>query len=248
MLHHRTEREVVRLALKQPAQREHLVHAHAKREHVDAAIEPAAAQLLGGHVRVLALDRAGLRVRRRVLDLRDAEVEHLRDTRIGDEDVAGRDVAVNDADRFAAAVTQLVRVVKGVGDLLHHARHEPELELPHLLALLAQERQERHSLQVLHDDVQLAIGLAELVDLADVRVRELRCQPRLGDQHLAEPRVIGEVRQDPFDHEQLFEARSTLQPCEEDLAHAAGREPREQLVASQALRCLDPRNAHPNQF
>ena len=123
-----------------------------------------------------------------------------------------------------------MRVVQRVGRLLDHASDESKLQLARFLAELAQERQQRDALEILHHDVQLTVGLAKLVHLADVRVREPAGEPRLGDEHLAEARVIREVREDPLDDDELLEARGTFEARQKDLTHAARREPREQLV------------------
>src|SRR5262249_37411743 len=88
--------------------------------------------------------------------------------------------------------------------------------------------------EVLHDDVELAVGLAQLVDLADVGVRHLRRDARLGDQHRAKPRIVRQVREDSLDHEQLLEPGGALEAREEDLAHAASGNAREQLVPTEA--------------
>ena len=77
LLGDRLERQEVGVAMEQPPDREHLVHDDAEREDVAAAVERLAEDLLGRHVRVLALDRAGARPRVRAARLRDAEVEQL---------------------------------------------------------------------------------------------------------------------------------------------------------------------------
>ena len=66
--------------------------------------------------------------------------------------------------------------MESIGRLLQHAGDEAEVEGARLLRRLAQQGQQRDAVEVLHHDVELAIGLAELVDLTDVRVRQPRGQ------------------------------------------------------------------------
>ncbi|MCX5741770.1 MAG: hypothetical protein NT062_04630, partial [Proteobacteria bacterium] len=244
LLHHRAERQVVGLALEQPPERQHLVQRDAEREHVDAPIDLPAAQLLRRHVGVLALDRPGLRLRR-ILDLRDPEIEDLGDAALGEEHVRRGEVAMHDAERLAATIAQLVSVVDPVAHLLDHAPDHAEVERGRRLRRPAEQRQEREALEVLHDDVELAVGLAQLVHLTDVGVRHLRGDAGLGDEHLADPRVVREVREDALDDVELLEARGAFEPREEDLPHAAGREAGEQLVAAEPRRSLGDRRSHP---
>jgi hypothetical protein len=68
--------------------------------------------LLRGHVGELALDGAGLRLRRGPGGLGDAEVDDLDVPVVGDEDVVGADVAVHHLQRRAIEVAQLVGVVQ----------------------------------------------------------------------------------------------------------------------------------------
>jgi hypothetical protein len=53
-----------------------------------------------------------------------------------------------------------VRVVHRVGRLLHDACDEAEIERALLAREAAKKRQQGDALEVLHDDVELAIGLA----------------------------------------------------------------------------------------
>ena len=56
------------------------------------------------------------------------------------------------------------------------------------------------------DEVLAALGDAEVVDLDDVAVRERRVDARLGEQHVDEALVRGEVREDALDGDELLEA------------------------------------------
>jgi hypothetical protein len=88
------------------------------------------------------------------------------------------------------------------------------------------------ALEQLHHHEQLAAGLAELVDLDDVRVVDHRADARLVDEHRDERLLPREVRQDPLDHHRA--ARGLA--AEVQLAHAARREEPEHAVVPDALR------------
>jgi hypothetical protein len=93
--HHEQNVEVVGRA-EQPLAHEHLGQHDADREDVAAAVEIAARDLLGRHVAILALERTGLGLGFALLRVRDAEVAQLHVAAPGDEDVGGRDVAVDE--------------------------------------------------------------------------------------------------------------------------------------------------------
>ena len=75
--------------------------------------------------------------------------------------------------------------------------------------------------------------LAEVEDLDDLRVGELRGQLGLVDEHRDEGRVRGQVRQDPLDDQDLLEAVRRGDLGAEHLGHAADRQPLEQRVAAE---------------
>jgi hypothetical protein len=116
-------------------------------------------------MRRLAADRVGWS-RRRVgvsalaaerRDLRQSEVEHLRGSSLGDENVGGLDVAMRNALR--------VRGFECFGDLDSESEQVVGTRRPLGDALL-----ERHAVEVLHDNAGAAVLLADVVDGADVRV------------------------------------------------------------------------------
>ena len=82
---------------------------------------------------------------------------------------------------------------------------------------------------------RVAVCFAELVDLADVRVRETRGDAAFVEEHLCEQLVLGEVRQDALDRDELGEAAHTVQSPEVQLRHAALCELQQELVATDAV-------------
>ena len=156
-------------------------------------IDGFAADLLGGHVRDRAEDRAGLRVRaerghglrlRRRHQLGDAEIEDLEPPVAGAEEVLRFEVAVDDAlaVRGAEALRELQRELRC---FLRRKRALPDAF------------RERHALEELGDDVRLALPVSDVVDVENVRMIERARRARLllepaqrlfaaeaGDEHL----------------------------------------------------------------
>ena len=94
---------------------------------------------------------------------------------------------------------------------------------------------ERLSVHELHGEEGLAVYLPEVEDLRDVAVAESHRDLRLVDEHRDELFVLRDVRQDPLDGDELFEATRPRRPREEDLAHAALAETPHERVAPEAL-------------
>jgi hypothetical protein len=155
----------------------HLVEHHAEREEVGAHIELFGARLFRRHVgdgahggAHDAREDGGLE-RGRVVgagppqrtfgELRQTEVEHLGLPALGQEDVGGLDVAVQDV--FA------VRRVERIGDLRRHVEQRLGIERS-----LDETPVERLALEQFHGQVAAAVLVVEPVDGADVGVIEAR--------------------------------------------------------------------------
>ncbi len=91
-------------------------------------------------------------------------------------------------------------------------------------------------MDVLHGDVVGAVGLAELVDLGDVRVVEARGEQRLVPEHLHELPILGEVREDALHHDVLGEPLNARLARKPHLGHAAGGELLDELIFPKRLR------------
>ena len=92
---------------------------------------------------------------------------------------------------------------------------------------------------VLHRDEVLAVDRAQLEDVDDVRVGEARRQLRLLDEHLDEGRVVGEMRQDPLDHEGPLEPGGSLDAPLVDLGHATTADELEERVLAELNRLAE---------
>jgi hypothetical protein len=179
------------------------------------------------------LERAGLRLRLAALRVRDAEVAQLHVAALRQEDVRGRDVAMHDVHRLALHVARVVRVVEGLEDLVDHEDGQVPRHVQLLLRARPQEAQRVGAVDELEGDEVLPAHVAEVEDLDDLRVRELRRQLRLVDEHRDERRVGREVREDPLDDEDLLEPVRGANLRAEDLGHASDGEALEERVAAE---------------
>ncbi|MNY02582.1 hypothetical protein D3C86_1351560 [compost metagenome] len=143
---------------------EHLVDERPQREQVAAAVHQArVAELLGRDVGDGAEGGAGGGHGRQVaLDPRHAEVRELHGPGLGEHDVVGLDVAVDDP--------RLVRVVEGRADLDRDVHHLLDREG----GLLLQEVAEALALEQLHGHVVAIAVLAVVVDRDDVGMAHAR--------------------------------------------------------------------------
>jgi hypothetical protein len=213
------------------------VHHGAEREHVGAPVDRLGQALLGRHVRELALDGAAPGVGLPLVGLGDPEIDDLEDPLEGDDQVLRRDVAVDHVELLAVGAGPLVGVVQPAAGL----RRQPDHDLGrddagrHALVGLARQLGERHAGQVLHHHVVAAVVLPELERLHDVRVIELRPEPRLVEEHADEVGVVGQVVEQALDHHVLLEAGLAGDAREVDLGGAADREQREDVVLAKPL-------------
>ena len=184
------QRVEIVLAVEQPVAGQQLVRDHADREQVGAAIERAG-EVLGGDVGELALDQAGLRAGLAVT-LDDAEIDQLHHAVCVDHDVGQRHVAVDQIERRARVVAQVVDVLERVADLDQDPDHDADRHRASDLTL-ARELVQRRAVYVLHLDEVRAVGLAERVGLRDVRVIEPLREVRLLDEPAHDVEVDIEV-------------------------------------------------------
>ena len=118
---------------------------------------------------------------------------------------------MDDLHRLAFHVARVVGVVERLQHLADdEGRQLGGMPRP-LLRGDSQEPERIEAIDVLERDVVLAVHLAELENLHDLRVGELGGQLRLVDEHRDEARVGREVRQDPLDDDDL------LKPCDEEI-------------------------------
>ena len=205
--------------------RQRLVEDRADREEIRALVGLLPEHLLRRHVAGRADQEAGARQLRTRLDglrhvrrqpAREPEVEELDSVR-GEEGVRRLQVPVQ--------VAGLVQCLERGEHALRERQHLRERERPALEAA-----RQRLALEQLHRDEEVARVLADVVDLADVRVLDARGGARLAPEALAR-RVVG--LGDRLDGDAAAQA---LVFRREHDAHAALSEPVQDPVAAQPLR------------
>ncbi len=221
------DRELV-LPLEQPLQCGELEQEDADREDVAAAIDALGTALLGRHVRGLALEHAGLRDVRARGRLRDAEVDDLHLATLTHQHVRGRHVAMHDAERPPAAVGLLVRVMERGTEAVGDREHERQRDRLALRDRTAQDRAQVLAVHVLHREERLVAVEPDVEHARDVRVVQRRSEVRLVAEHPHELRILGELGQDPLDHDDLGGLPRTR---EEQLRHAPHGQAPEDVVA-----------------
>ena len=88
---------------------------------------------------------------------------------------------------------------------------------------------------MLHRDEVLAVGACELVDAGDALVAQDAGDLGLVDAHLDEVVVLGEVRQDALDRDQVRGAIGVERLRSIDLGHATERDAIQQMVTAELL-------------
>ena len=174
----------------QPPAGEALPEHHRHREHV--ALDRAHAPLvdaLGREVRELALDLVGARRLDAILGLGDAEVGEQTLAVATQQNVVGRHVAVNDVQRLAVVVLQIVRGLQARQRVEHDAHRHANVDRATDGRQLAPQLGQGRPLDVIHDDERHAAVEPELAHLHDVGVLDGRGQARLVDQH-GEKRLV----------------------------------------------------------
>ena len=153
-----------------------------------------------------------------------------------DEDVVGRDVAVDETQRLPVAAGEIVRVLQAAGG---HRDDLADLRDRQVLAPLGRQlvdRAQRRPVDELHRDEVVPVGLAEVEDGDDVRMVEPRRQPRLVEEHLDELLVAREVGKDALQTHHLLEACRAGLLGEIDLGHATAGDELDQPVLAERRR------------
>ena len=88
------------------------------------------------------------------------------------------------------------------------------------------------AVDVLHREEVRVAELSDVVDLRDVRMLELRREPRLVEEHPHERLVVRAMAQDPLQHHVALETSRTRAAREKDLGHPTSRELRQNLVTA----------------
>ena len=202
-------------------------------------------QDLGRHVRHLALHLAFARAARAPGGLRDAEVEEARDAVRSDDDVLGRDVAVDDAERVPGRIRGVVRGVEAEEHAVRDAHRDVARALLAGLRARLEEACERLAVHVLHDEQELVIDRDDVDDRHHVRVPDALAEARLLEEQRDELGIARELLVQALDGDRLREASRADGATEVDRGHTAGRELAVELVTAHHPRLRS--DGHPPQ-
>ena len=201
-----------------------------EREDVDASIVMLRLDLLRRHVRDLALHLAGLGLLVHLIArTRDPEVGDLHPTVDREEDVVRRDVAMNQLDRNAFLVMELVSGVEPGARVGDDPRRDVRRE--HALRHLSDELSNGAG-HPLHDEEEASRFLPHVDDGADVRVLDRRGKARLVEEHLAVLFVERQVVVRDLERDQPFELRVPELARSPHCAHATSSDRNEQLITT----------------
>ena len=128
------------------------------------------------------------------------------------------------------AVDELVRVREALADA--HANEAGLLEREGLVQLLSvlDDALQVGAVDELHDDEVGVVADADVEHLNAVRVREVRADARLVEEHPDELLLLGQVRENALDGDELLEALESRALGAEHLGHTAGGDALENLV------------------
>ena len=128
---------------------------------------------------------------------------------------------MNEVHRHAVRVGQLVGVAETLADLVSDPCGGLDREVLALLLHRLRDALQVRAVDVLHDDEERIVTDADVEDLHAVRVRELRRQARLVQEHRDELLLLAEVREDALDRDLLAKALKALALGAEHFRHAA---------------------------
>ena len=201
---HLLHRLEVGVAEEEALPREQLPQDDADREDVGPRVDVLPHRRLGREVGELALDDARLALFELAVRLGEAEVHDLHLAVLRDEHVRRRHVAVDDVERDPVRVRQLVGVREALADLERDVDRGLDRKVAARLLDVLDDRLEVRPVDELHDDEVRVVADADVEDLDAVRVRELRREARLVEEHRDELLLRRQVRQDALDGDLLL--------------------------------------------
>ena len=241
---HQAYRLEIAFTEEEPATGQHLPQDDADRENVGTGIHGHALRRFRRQVAEFALDDPGLAALELAIGLGEAEIRNFHLPVAGDEDVRRGHIAMDDVQGLSLAVGELVRVGEALTDA-----HRDEARLLHRDRLAEGFAMLDHALEIgavheLHHDEVRVVADADIEHLHAVRVREVRADARLVQEHADELLLLREMREHALDRDELLEALESGALRAEDLGHTARGDPLEDLVALGGL-CHRRVSGHP---
>ena len=208
-------------SLEEAAHGEEFEEDDAGREEVGAEVDLLSCDLLGAHVAHLPLVGSALGEVALEARLGDAEVGDLHEALVGEEDVGGGDVAMDDGERLTDGAGGVVGKVEAAEDLNGDVDGDGDRDAELGAGAGCEEVEEVFAGDILHGDEVLPLDLSEVVDLDHVGVVEPDGDTGLVDEHADEVGVFCERGEDDLDGALFGEAVGALKHAAEDVGHAA---------------------------
>lgn len=141
---------------------------------------------------------------------------------------------MNDAQPLAVHGARFVRVVKAEGRLRDDLGAEIDGHRDVLSLERTAQRRERDTDHQLHHEIErVVVGAPEIQSGDDVRARDVRGDLGLVEEHAHEALVGREVGQHALERDELLEAALAYQARDVHFGHAAGRDAKQRLVATE---------------
>ena len=134
---------------------------------------------------------------------------------------------MDETERFPIRAAELVRAVQRRGRIRTDPRDERGRE-PIGSTACVEELARVDALDVLHRDEEISGDFSELVDMDDVRVRELRGELGFAEEHPHEILRIGEMWKDPFHRDAAIKSFQSALLREKHLGHATASDSSQQ--------------------
>ena len=182
-MHHLAHELPFGLRLEEATTRERLPEDHRHGIEVGELGDLVTFELLGRHVRDLALELAGARLLETHGSLRHAEVEEPRHAVGADDDVLGGHVAMDDLERLTVGVRRLVDGVQCVQRGDDDPADDRNGHWDVLLAGSAHQLADGLALDVLHDETQVVVGADHIDGAHDVAVLHAARERELVEKH-----------------------------------------------------------------
>jgi len=221
------------VSLEHAAARDQFIQENPGGEDVGPEVDHLSRRLFGRHVGDFSLDHPHLGDRALAGRLGDPEIDDLHIPLVGEEDVLGRDVPMDDVQGFSLEVLQLVRVIEPGAHLGDQVQGVFEADRGSLLLRFRVDRPQILPEEKLHRDEVRIFHRAEVVDLDDVLVIQEGGQLRLVDEGGDELLLVREVGKDLLDGDELLEPLDAddLRPVQ--LGHPARSEFFDQEILSE---------------
>src|SRR5438105_9328843 len=224
------------LALEGATVGEDLVEDHGGAPEIDARRERRAIELLGSEVGQLSPQGPAVVLVAQRPHLGDAEIAELDLAEPRDEEVRGRDVAVDDVQVQAGGAARLVRVAERVADAPPDEEREGHGQEDLPLPAASEDEAQIAAVDVLHRDVDGLADEAGLQHLDDVGMLEQSRDVGFDGEEVHGFRIGGELGSEALERDDLADERSLGDARLVHLGHPAAAEKLQDLEAPEPRR------------